>query len=111
MGLLQVTFAESQKMHDLPFQLRKSSSARSLSVSFNDDSPGFTQFQKQSIHRAGASLMAQWQRICLPMKEAWVLSLSQEDPLEEGMATHSSILAWRIPWTENLADYSPWGVT
>ena len=29
-----------------------------------------------------------------------VLSLGQEDPLEEGMATHSSILAWRIPWTE-----------
>ena len=34
------------------------------------------------------------------MQEAWVQSLSQEDPLEEGMATHSSILAWRIPWTE-----------
>ena len=30
----------------------------------------------------------------------WVLSLGQEDPLEEDMATHSSILAWRIPWTE-----------
>ena len=33
-------------------------------------------------------------------KEMWVQSLGQEDPLEEGMATHSSILAWRIPWTE-----------
>ena len=32
-----------------------------------------------------------------------VQSLSQEDPLEEGMATHSSILAWRIPWTEDPA--------
>ena len=30
----------------------------------------------------------------------WVRSLRREDPLEEGMATHSSILAWRIPWTE-----------
>ena len=30
----------------------------------------------------------------------WVQSLGQEDPLEEGTATHSSILAWRIPWTE-----------
>ena len=30
----------------------------------------------------------------------WVQSLGQEDPLEKGMATHSSILAWRIPWTE-----------
>ena len=36
------------------------------------------------------------------MLEMWVWSLGQEDPLEEGMATHSSILAWRIPWTEEL---------
>ena len=34
------------------------------------------------------------------MKETWVLSLGQEDPLEKGMALHSSILAWRSPWTE-----------
>ena len=33
-------------------------------------------------------------------EETWVQSLGWEDPLEEGMATHSSILAWRIPWTE-----------
>ena len=40
-----------------------------------------------------------------------VQSLSQEDPLEEEMATHSSILAWRIPWTVfhgSLVGYSPW---
>ena len=34
------------------------------------------------------------------MQESWVRSLGQKDPLEEDMATHSSILAWRIPWTE-----------
>jgi len=34
------------------------------------------------------------------MQEAWVQSLDWEDPLEKGMATHSSILAWMIPWTE-----------
>ena len=34
------------------------------------------------------------------VRETWVRSLGWEDPLEEGMATHSSILAWRIPWTE-----------
>ena len=34
------------------------------------------------------------------MQEMWVRSLDQEDPLEKGTATHSSILAWRIPWTE-----------
>ena len=33
-------------------------------------------------------------------QEMWVQSLDQEDPLKEGMATHSSILAWKIPWTE-----------
>ena len=36
----------------------------------------------------------------LLMQETWVQSLGWEDPLEEGMATHSSILAWRLPWTE-----------
>jgi len=48
--------------------------------------------------------------ICLPMQEMQqmqVESLGQEDLLEEEMATHSSILAWRIPWTEE--PYSPWG--
>ena len=34
------------------------------------------------------------------MQEAWVQSLGQDDPLEEGMATHSSILAWKIPYAE-----------
>ena len=34
------------------------------------------------------------------VRETWVRSLGQEDPLEKGMATHSSVLAWRIPWTE-----------
>ena len=37
----------------------------------------------------------------LAMQETWVQSLSWEDPLEEGMATHSNILAWRIPWTHS----------
>ena len=35
------------------------------------------------------------------MQETWVRILGQEDPLEKGTATHSSILAWRIPWTED----------
>ena len=35
-------------------------------------------------------------------QETWVQSLSQEDDLEEGIATHSSILIWKIPWTEEL---------
>ena len=42
------------------------------------------------------------------MQEKRVQSLGWKDPLEEGMATHSSILAWRIPWTEEPGGYSPW---
>ena len=37
------------------------------------------------------------------MQETWVQSLGWEDPLEKGKATHSSVLAWTIPWTEELA--------
>ena len=44
-------------------------------------------------------------------QETWVLFLGQEDPLEEGMATHSSIRAWRIPWTEAMVkDDSAFGL-
>ena len=45
------------------------------------------------------SLMAQLVRNLLAIWEIWVQSLGQEDPLEKGKATRSSILAWRIPWT------------
>ena len=50
-----------------------------------------------------ASRVVQWKRIHPPMQETqemWVQFLGQEDPLEEEMTTHSSILAWEIPWTE-----------
>ena len=47
-----------------------------------------------------ASLVAQRLKHLPAMQETWVQSLGQEDPLEKEMATHSSILAWRIPWTE-----------
>ena len=43
------------------------------------------------------------------MWETWVRSLGWEDPLEKEMATHSSILAWKIPWTEEPSRYRPWG--
>ena len=53
-----------------------------------------------SLDKIGASLGAQTIKNLLAMQEIWVWSLGWEDPLEKGMATHSSILAWRIPWTE-----------
>ena len=62
-----------------------------------------------------------WVRICLEhnfpggsgpktppaMLETWVLSLGLEDPLEKGLATHSSIIAWRIPWTKEPGGTQP----
>ena len=56
-----------------------------------------------AYHRRPSSQVAQCWRIRLPlqeMQETQVWSLDREDPLEKEMATHSSILAWRIPWTE-----------
>ena len=46
--------------------------------------------------------MAQTVKHLSAMQETWVRSLGWEDPLEKEIATHSSILAWRIPWTEEL---------
>ena len=57
-----------------------------------------------------ASLVAQMVKNLPAVWKTWVRSLGGEDPLEEGIATHSSILAWRIPWTEEPGGlYSPWG--
>ena len=47
-----------------------------------------------------ASLIAQMVKNLSAMQETWVQSLGWEDPLEKEMATHSSIPAWRVPWTE-----------
>ena len=47
-----------------------------------------------------ASLVAQWVKNLSAVQETWVQSLGWEDPLEKEMATHSSILAWKISWTE-----------
>ena len=47
-----------------------------------------------------ASLVAQMVKSLLTVQETWVQFLGQKDTLEKGMAAHTSILAWRIPWTE-----------
>ena len=60
--------------------------------------PQFKTRQKQIS--LWVSLVAQIIKNLPAMQQTWVLSLGQEDPLEKGMATHSSIFAWRIPWTE-----------
>ena len=53
--------------------------------------------------------MAQTVKNLPALWETWVRSLGGEDPLDKEMATHSSVLAWRIPWTEDLVGYNPWG--
>ena len=58
----------------------------------------------------GASLMAQRVKNLPGMQETQVQSLGQEDSLEKGMATHSSILAWRTPWTEEPSRLQPVGL-
>ena len=58
----------------------------------------------------GASLVAQTVKHLPAMRETQVLSLDWEDPLEKKMATHSSILAWKLPWTEEPGRLqSKWG--
>ena len=56
-----------------------------------------------------ASLVVQMVKSLPAMWETWVQFLGPEDPLEKGMVTHSNILAWRIPWTEEPGGlHSPW---
>ena len=65
--------------------------------------PGSERFPGEGIsyplQYSWASLVAQMVKNLPAMWETWVQSLGWEDPLEKGKATHSSILAWRIPWT------------
>ena len=54
--------------------------------------------------------MAQTVKNLPAMQETWVQSLGQEDPLEKGMVTHSRIVAWRIPWTEEPSGLQSMGL-
>ena len=57
-----------------------------------------------------ASLVAQTVKRLPAMQETWVQSLGEEDSLEKEMATHSSTLAWKIPWTEQPGRLQPKGL-
>ena len=63
------------------------------------------------MYLPGASQVSQIVKYLPAMWEAWVRSLGWEDPLEKGKATHSSVLAWRIPWTEEPQGLQSMGVT
>jgi len=62
------------------------------------------------LFKQWASLVAQMVKNLTIMQEAWIQSLGWEYPLEKGIATHSSILAWRIPWTEEPDELQFMGV-
>ena len=78
----------------LPFRNLQSSSSGLVPISFSFP---------------WASLVAQRLKLLPVMWETWVRSLGLKDPLEKEMATRSSILAWRIPWTEELGGLQSWG--
>ena len=66
--------------------------------------------QTQDAWASDFSLVAQSVKNLPAVQKTWVQSLGGEDPPEKGMDTHSSILAWKIPWTEEPGGlYSPWG--
>ena len=64
------------------------------------ESPAKLYFQTDPSENVKNSLVAQIVKNLPAVQETWIQSLGQEDPLEKRKATHSSILAWRIPWTE-----------
>ena len=66
---------------------------------FSDKSEFMVILYGRKVGISGGSVVKK-KKIRLPTQETWVQFLGGEDPLEEDMATHSSILAWRIPWTE-----------
>ena len=70
-----------------------------------------TKFENKVLNTCPwTSLVAQMVKRLSTMQETWVWSLGREDSLENKMATHSSTLAWKIPWMEELgAGYCPWG--
>ena len=64
---------------------------------------------ERKVKSEWASLVAQTVKRLPATWETWVRSLGQENPLEEEMATHSSTLAWKIPWTEEPGGLQPMG--
>ena len=68
--------------------------------SYEEEIQGWPRIRTELIS-PGTSLVAQMVKHRPAMRETWVRSLGQEDPLEKEMAIHSSTLAWKIPWTED----------
>ena len=93
-------------MYMLGFPVSSAGKESSYSAGSSGLIPGLGSFPGEGIgyplQYSWASLIAQTVKHLPTMQETWVQSLGWEDPLEEGMATYSSIFAWRIPWIEEL---------
>ena len=95
---------KQMNMHKLPKLLREGNKLHSSIVLITVHSINLSAFypgKQWAILLSGASLVAQRVKCLLALQETWVRSLGREDPLEKEMATDSSVLAWKIPWTEN----------
>ena len=102
--LLSPPAMRSWLFHSLPTNVRLADHCTSSITATSNTMP----FNKHSVF-SGASLVSQTVKNPPAIPETRVQSLGWEDPLEEGMVTHSSNLAWRIPGQRRLVGYSPWG--
>ena len=71
---------------------------------------GTWQVTVYGVTKSGVSLVAHTVKNLPAMRETWLRSQGQEDPLEKGMVTHSTILAWRISWTEEPGELQSMGL-
>ena len=103
--ILQVRFQRYMncELPDVQARFRKGRETRGQIANIQWIIDKAREFQKNIYYIIGTSLVPQLAKNPPAMRETWVWSLGWEDPLEKGKATHSSILAWRIPWTN-----SPW---
>ena len=94
------TFLEDKTSDKLSCLVSQDVSANYLDIEMDKSCPNLKTRFAECHSNTWASLVAQLVKNLGTMKETWVWPLGWEDPLEKGMAAHSSILAWRIPWTE-----------
>ena len=94
------TFLEDKTSDKLSCLVSQDIAANYLDIEMDESCPNLETRFAEGHSNTRASMMAPMVKNLATVKETWVWPLGWEDPLEKGMATLSSILAWRIPWTE-----------
>ena len=100
--------ATDRRKVDIRYDIRKANPS-CLQTPLTPDLLRGVHFGLLTFIQCGASLVAQMVKNLPAMLENWVWSLGQEDPLEKGMASHTIILAWEIPWTEEPGELQSMG--